>query len=134
MNDLAISALATALSSATAAVATWSMIGSNAEPGAQPNSVAGLRTKATKSSAEAWVAGHRAALRPAKVTVLVSLTAVALSLLCLVASSAVAGMALPAAVLGGAALAAVMVGSSWACLVADRAARGVHDDHQRVAS
>jgi len=125
MGDLVIFALAIALSSITAAVATWSVTKSNADIGAQPNSVAGLRTRATKSSPQAWVAGHRAAVPPAKVTMVISVVAAVASLLCCLAALALDVTAMPAAVLAVAAMLAVVVGSSYSCLVADRAARVV---------
>lgn len=124
VDESAVIALSLAPALAVVGVLTWSVTKSNAHDGSVPNNVAGMRTRATKSSPEAWVRGHRAAVPAATSTmrlgVVLAVAALALSLGSL-ALPQIAVLALVVAIVG---FVVVVGGCLYACLMADRAARG----------
>ena len=123
VDELAVIALTLVPALVLVGVLTWSVTKTNAHDDSVPNEWAGMRTTATKSSPEAWVRGHRAAVPAATTTmrlgVLAAVTALVLALGSLVAEQ-IAVAALVVAIVG---FVVVVVGCLYACLVADRAAR-----------
>ena len=124
MAELAVIALCLAPAPVVLSVLTWSVVRSNARPGARPSDWLGMRTAATKASPEAWVRGHCAALPASRTTMRIGLVSVG-AVLALVLASLVAPHVAVLAL--GTSVAAVLVvtgGCVHACVVADRAARG----------
>lgn len=123
VNDSAAMALTLVPALAMVGVLTWSVTKSNAHEGSIPNNWTGMRTRATKSSPEAWVRGHRAAVRPAAATMRLGVVSAVAVLGLSLASLVVEQVAVPALVVAIVGFVVVVGGCLYACLVADRAAR-----------
>lgn len=101
----------------------WAVTRSCSADGAAPDPLVGIRTRATKSSPQAWVRGHRAALPLARASGLLSLVVTAAVVLAAVLGSAGVVPRTAASVLAVVGFLAVVGTCGAAALVADRAAR-----------
>ncbi|TXR55339.1 SdpI family protein [Quadrisphaera setariae] len=91
--------------------------------GSTPDPLIGIRTRATKSSPEAWVGGHRAALPLARTSGQLSLPFTAAVIAAVAAGASAVVPEATAAVLAAAGLLTVLGTGTAASIVADRAAR-----------
>jgi len=123
MNETALVAVILLPGLAILGATTWWVTKIHARDGASPNAWVGLRTRATKSSPEAWVRAHRAAVPVANVIVRGSLLAAGVVLLLVLGSLALDALAVLALGVSAASFLLATGGCLYACLVADRAAR-----------
>lgn len=104
-------------------VLLWAVPRACAVDGSTPDPLIGIRTRATKSSPEAWVGGHRAALPLARTSGQLSLPFTAAVIAAVAAGASAVVPEATAAVLAAAGLLTVLGTGTAASIVADRAAR-----------